>query len=577
MKTNGSTDAEKIKSLLASVPKAKDFKNDSKIQEKTCLEFAKKINDEHAGTIGIYADAPHKTCQEIMDVISSLNAGTYTEFLGVYGDVRAVIHNLRVVKDVIAKQAEFLAAEISKASPDAGENMDFKDQLASLRSLLDELDRQIGLLNNLFNGTLEPTAKTLAEIMAADVNSGHKSITKIDSQTVYNALHGPAMTAYQLELISEALKKVKMTMDEFKNAGELSLQRKAEEAMHGMSIEDSMPITEALKTLEKYHHLIGSKRMSGGDERFAKTATEKKYETREKVKKLLMSTFTGEIHNHFNKFIVALNAIADRIGKDVPLSDQLDGFRDSVARLRGNMFGYDKLFYAMISYYNDAMSLQKRTESLGNLRMVSQFLDSIIEMPLYASSKHYFVAAKQAITDILNTIDKYSTEVIVKFGKGEDSIEGGADVVTMQIFKTTKTIEDALMKFDYAYKNVQMYQNLATKSKELEQYSKKYAEMTATGIADILKFEQKKYNAMVKRIDESFDVNKDNTDQHIPKDDNVKEKKAAKDFLNSQWKAKQNFYATLEAVDEYMRVFTDTLVTNLQILNCFVYNLKILN
>ena len=40
------------------------------------------------------------------------------------------------------------------------------------------------------------------------------------------------------------------------------------------------------------------------------------------------------------------------------------------------------------------------------------------------------------------------------------------------------------------------------------------------------------------------------------------EREAATQFLDAQWEARKKFWATVEAIDTYMRVFTDGLVKN---------------
>jgi hypothetical protein len=197
-----------------------------------------------------------------------------------------------------------------------------------------------------------------------------------------------------------------------------------------------------------------------------------------------------------------------KVGEEIPLSDQLDGLRHVMQRINESLVRNKNIYYALIGYYNDAMSKSKKDTLLGELRMISSFIDTILEMPMYKASAQYFTAIQGHIKSMIDLIERYSEEIAAKFGRGEepayagayddavfggDEITGGVDgasdsleVEPKIVYKPTKSIGDAIRQFDYKYKVAQIRLNMSRAAKEVSHYSEKYEKIVANSIADIL-------------------------------------------------------------------------------------------
>lgn len=158
---------------------------------------------------------------------------------------------------------------------------------------------------------------------------------------------------------------------------------------------------------------------------------------------------------------------------------------------------------------------------------------------------------------------------------GPGAVTGAADELAPKEpvikFKTSRNILDSVRKFDYYYRVAQIKSNLDHTAKEIDHYAGegRYDKMTASAIAQVLRDEKLKYenfreslNKLRKEQVEAIvrDCNGDDRLKNVA--EVMKEKEAAVAFLDAQWEAKKKFWATVEAVDMYMRIFTDGLVKN---------------
>jgi hypothetical protein len=631
LKISGDTPQAKIKSLLEQIPSGDKFKQSPETHRKTCLAIAEAINRIHGNTIINKTMPADVICQQVAEVVSSLGAGMHTEFLAVYNDVRKVLKNLHILKDALKDDHKAIVERV-KSSDDAL----LPDQLTTLNDLhgilTDEIDRQISMLQNLLNITLFPTEKDLAGLIKSKKDL-HGYIEKIDvkvgserfGKVISDILKGLGLTANFALLIERALKTVGITLDEYaKGSSTQKLREKITQNLMGKNLTEAqlheyLEAADLLyrnfyrnqdiaKTLEVAHEksgkfesmYTGSDEYLGGDDKYQRTVMDKRIADRKKLRGLIFNTFYKQLNDIFDRFVGSLDALSLKVGDEIPLSDQLDGLRHVMQRINESLVRNKNIYYALIGYYNDAMSKNKKDTLLGELKMVSSFIDTILELPMYKSSAQYFTAVQGNIKAMIDLIERFSDEIAAKFGRGEetdptakyegaydnpDAVFGGADLPSQLeeepkiVYRPTKSIHDAIRQFDYKYRVAQIRQNMNRASKELSHYSEKYEKVIANSIADILESDKKKYERLRKELSDmerfkaSAPAAAPNTHdlqgyevadaEGFKKAEEIKaQHDAALKFLDSQWEAKKKFWATIEAADSYMRVFTDALVKN---------------
>jgi hypothetical protein len=533
----GSSREEKIKSILSQIPSGDKIKKDPETHKKLCQALAKSINQAHNKVIITEDATPEIICRQVAEIISSLNSGTYTEFLEVSKDIKHIIHNLKSLKSMHSSIIKEIEAEITSLG-NTTDASPLHQKMDAYKTVMAETDRQLAMLNNLVNTTLSPTDEyvrdNLPKVPFAQLIN-HTSGT--NGYDISRTLTGLPISASVANRINAALKQVGATLADYKNKEYATFNREIAEKLlnSNFSTDEEHKFHEAMEVLRQHydnkHKIEGSFQGGDDDERFPPTDIEKHEKNRKRTKVLMMKTFNDQVAEAFKHFVESLSAISSRVGKDIPLSDQLNGFRDAIKRLSMDMFHKERLHYALVGYYTDAMSRQKKMEIIAKLKMCISYLDSVIEMPAYSQTKSYFMASKKHLEDILGIIDRYNQMVISKFGKGEDDDHHKEDNVPMKYekvgsgifdesdsekyimslkFKSTKHINDAVKQFDFNYKAVQIRKNMESGGKELSKYSQKYDEMTANAIKDILEKEGKTYQKLASDLAKSMEVAKDN-------------------------------------------------------------------
>lgn len=621
MKITGDSTQAKIKSMLDQMPTGDRFKQNEAVHKKTCMGIAESINKIYGNTVINKELPPEVICQQVAEIISSLNAGMHSEFLAVYNDVRKVLKNLHILKNALKDDHDAMMDKI-KASDDSL----LSQQVVSLndlhKMLTDEIDRQIQMLSNLLNVTLFPTEKDLATLIKHKKGL-HGYIEKIDvkvgsdkfGKVISDVLKGLGLTANFALLIERALKTVGITMDEYAKSNSVSkLREKITQNLMGKTLSEEQ-LHEYLQAAELlyrnfYRNVDIAKKLEGthstktgeyemdylgGDDNYPKSVMDKRIADRKKLRNLIFNAFYKQLNDLFDQFVGALDQLTMKVGTEIPLSDQLDGLRYVLQRIDDSLVRKKNIYYALIGYYNDAMSKSKKDTFLGDLRMISSYIDTILEMPLYKASSQHFINVQKYIKGMIDIIDKFSDEIAAKFGRGEDmecqylekkedeektgeyeftdAIYGGIDVMESlerepEIkYRPQKSIHDAIRQFDYKFRVSQIRRHMNATSKELAHYSEKYEKIIANSIADILERDKKVYEKIRKELDSdkfgdfsSFVVN--NAEGFGDKDAVGRQRDAALKFLDSQWEIKKKFWATIEAADTYMRVFTDALIKN---------------
>jgi hypothetical protein len=633
LKITGTTQGEKIKSMLSLLPSGDKLKSDDATQRRLCVGLADAINKSH-GTTVINTSLPAGViCQNVAEVISSLASGMHTEFLAVYNDVRRILKNLHVLKNAIADDHTAIMDKINKSSDSLLQSN--VTSLTDLHNMLtEEIDRQIQMLSNLLNISLVPAEKELAALIKSKKDI-HGYIDKIDvktgsqrfSKVIADILKGLGITANFALLIEKALKTVGMTVNEYANSESVQkLREKVASGIMGKTMDDSalheyleaaellyknfyrsQDIAKTIETKTGQGEMMSAydDQYTGGDDVYRKTVMDKRIADREKVRNLIFNTFYRQINALFDSFVGSLDVLTMKVGSEIPLSEQLNSFRHVLQRIDEGLVRNKNIYYALIGYYNDAMSRSKKEALIAELKMVSSYIDTLVEMPLYGASKHYFTAVQGHIRALLDIIDKFSDEIAAKFGRGDsddcpyleekgrpgdniahddeapvrgavrgaydfpDAVFGGDGIAAKPhlTYKNAKTIHDAIRQFDYKYRVAQIHVNLGATSKELAHYGEKYEKIIANSIADVLNEDKKVYEKLRQHLTDK-DYFGDNsqyivsTAEGFEQDKFEKERAAAVKFLENQWEVKKKFWATIEAVDSYMKVFTDALVKN---------------
>ena len=586
-KVTGNTTEEKIKSLIAIVPQGNQLASGDEKHKMACDRLAGAINRIHGSEI-IAPGKPEVVCKQVVEVLSSLASGMHSEFLAVYRDVRTILKNLHALKDAM-KETHDHAIEAAESNGEVSVKMRNMHELHNI--ITAEIDRQITMLTNLLNVKLMPADRDLGKLIA-DKKDLHGYIEKIDSKSgdnqfskvISDVLKGLGLTASFAHIINDALKTVGMTISEYTathSVRELRDKIVAGLMKQEMNEEQRRKYLDAADLLYKNLHRSEEIAKIGGAsdnlEDHHNTAIDERVKNRRRLRNMIFETFFRQLGDLFDRFISSLDAMTIKVGSVIPITDALITFRQYLQRLDVELIRSRGIYYSLIGYYNDALSKQKKDSVMADLRHLSEQL-AILEG---GEGKEYFAEVRAPLMSIIAMIDKFSDEVAGKFGRGEvrggDDDDDGSKLDSVEylpemkpVYRTTRTIHDAIRQFDYKCREASIKANLTESSKELSHYGEKYDGIVAESIADILRDAQVVYEKLRSQLDDKSIFGEDEklvdatTTGFKDKKAVTAEREAAIAFLDAQWESKKKFWATVEAVDKYMRHFTDGLTKNPQ-------------
>ena len=638
------TREEKLRKLLAAIPSGDKWKTSGDAHKRICAEIGRVINNTFGSAIINLELPPEVICQQVAEIISSFDVGMHSEFLSVYNDVRRALRNLSVLETTLDEAHRQLMDKI-RSSDDTSLVNETANLSGVHDIILKEIRRQIAMLNGLLNANLTPADATLAGLLNSKKDL-HGFIEKIDTkhgvkkfgEVITAIIRGMGLTANYAVIVDNALKTVGLTIDEYASATDFRKLRErltqhlAEKKLPDDKLHDYLEAAELLyrnfyrakeiagvmKT-GKHEGIMrvgrsgaydgmgefsgahvdsfdgasyddmddnvqGAGEISGGssDGVYPSTTLDKRIKDRQKLRNLIFHAFWNRLNDIFGEMVGALDVLSRKIGSEVPLSTELDGFRHIMQRINQDLIHHKGIYFALIGYYNDALSKSKKDEFMRDLRMISNYISSILEMEMYKSSSQYFRTVQDKIRAMIELIDSYSDQIAAKFGRGETaecpyvpektgsaqkSKRAGKEISFEPElkFKYRKSIIDAIRQFDYYYRVAQINHNLGRAGKEFEHYGEKYDKLVANSIADMLTRAKKQYESMHKHLAaQSIPATDTGVTGFGDKKEFDEQKGAALKMLDSQWEAKRKFWATVEAIDAYMRVFTNGIIKNPQ-------------
>lgn len=315
------------------------------------------------------------------------------------------------------------------------------------------------------------------------------------------------------------------------------------------------------------------------------TAADKQFRIRRIQRNEVLRYFNKQLSKHFEGMLLSLDILSQKVGGEIPISKQLDEFKDALDKFKDHLTRKG-IFMILAGYYNDAKSQEIRDKFVAELKLIATHASVIMEMADYQSSREYFAQVHKEVTGLIALIDGMKDKLAEKFGRGEeiteeisgaydlestDSYSGGTvasdekylqeldDIQTVR--KTTLNLLTAKDKFNANYAVGQMKENLKHSSSNFKSYLEAQGDLDAEAIG----YQINKATIMEKaKLDKLDEISK----QSPFSDDGADKKYYDKLILDTrkhikeQYGAIKNFFRTVEAVNEYMKHFTDSLLKN---------------
>lgn len=542
---------------------AADFNNSKGGQKKLCVAFAEAINLHYGSNIVPTDQSEQQMCTKIFEVMSTLMSGLHSEFMSVAGDSLRIMKNIHEVSRLLdasyKKQVEFIQASNDSSMKEM--SADVSNLYNTLRA---ELDRQIAMLSNELNVSVGPTAKSLITLL--EENNEFESLVRDIKAAVGTTAFGDKLAyllsgvnnvAHSAEKVEKALKKLGMTVQEFKSAKNPSdLHAKVYKHITsgkptGKQLEEMLSAATVIYKYDYSHPDIvayiskhgkgeisggccGQCGMSGGcectggadedgeifggddeDDEDSKLPTywnkktlSKQIKQKDKFRKLLLQDFKKVLQNHYQSIVTAAHKISSEIGSSIPVTDDLEVFVAYFSTLE--TLDKTNLHVALSGYSKDVESKEVRAKFMDKYSMVSQSLEPLLKGP----SGQHFKAIQNAIDSMIKSIDDFADKIIgaiteihvdnptdirralkettnKMFGAGESDNNTSSFVA----FERVKNE----MKYFLSIANVKT--NLSKISDSISEYGEDYEQLIGEQSARIIDNIKKSYDQLIEAVE----------------------------------------------------------------------------
>lgn len=608
MKINVDADADIgtiAKALAAELPNPKrgeSIDGDAKAHTDVCKAVAKVLNDEF--TPGAKASEqlidtslpPADLCARVSEWAQSFTQGVHVEFMAVHASVSKALKALQVLDEVIRSLTTRVLAE-AESSAEPGEARSRLEQVAEvLRRAQAERMRQEMLLSNILHTQLSPANEVL-EIAMRDSDELGNMVAKLGlkpgtsdfADSVAAAISGTATAATAAAAVQKALKTAGIEVKAYLDNDLKAFNDYADSFIQSGKI-PAAKLTDVIEAISKVRQTFAnaaelaairahlresaasaeSVTLGGAPE---KTAVEKRVDKRKAEKKILISDFVQRIGRRYAELLSTVDAIAPELGKTIPLSSQTDVLRDAMKQLAAGAGSATRVEYALIGLYADASAREVKEKYLAGMRMVVRACEILQGLEAYSGASAILGRLKSAAEEIVKTIDFFTDVVRTKYGgdRGDDGAaidgddldasavsdytggaarrrhyKGGADDFGPEIARSGLDLSEAVNKFVYFYYVAHVRANLARSSSELEEYGAKYVDLLGDAVAARLFTLASERTRLLAQVEALAGVN-------------ATDKTKITAWIEDEFRVKNQFYRAMQALDLYMKAFTDAI------------------
>jgi len=574
------------------------FSSKAKDQEKICRIVGDALNDAFTPGARKPGDklidtslSAVEVCRQVGEIAHSYNTGLSNEFLAVRASVQNALRNVEILGTVMDDYYRQLLANVA----DRGDAK-LSRETEALREVYDraknERARQEEVLKNLLHVRLAPAADELEIALRSDseqnalvkklnLKPGTSEFGTVLAQTV----SGLGSIAANAQAVNKALKEVSESVRAYMDSPSFKeFESKLDAKIWDGSVgaDNLAKFLEAIDTLrrnfsrraalkpaiEKFGATLG-----GAGE--AKSEIQTKLEREKAERKLFVHKFATAMSRHYDELLAAVQAMAPELGGRIPLSAATDSLRDALIRLGDNRT--DRFELSLMGLFADAQAREVKESYVSALRLVSRACDNIIGLEMYRGSAEYFNQLKAAIDALENTIDRFSDIIVKKYGRGEDGeVRGGAchggcggalggadDDATLlpEIARSALNLKQSVNEFKYHYYVANVRRNLRQTSKELGSYGEKYTELLGDAAAmRLLQLDSELKLLTTESATVAGRITTTNRAALLLADE--KELTAAIAWVKDEYRVKARFYKAVQAIDLYMRAFTDGIASD---------------
>jgi len=568
------------------------FSADAKSQEKICNVIAGALNAQFTPSASKPSDkfidtslGPVGVCRAVSEWVHSFSSGVNTEFLAVHASVRNLLKRSEIYGEVTEKLYNDILQKVDEeGSSEVKRDIAAFDEIYRRARAANAREQET--LKNILHVTLAPAAKELELAMMDESESnalvkklGLKPGTSEFANSLAAAVSGLGTAASIAHRVHTALKAVGVSVNDYLTSSDYTAF--SDELTKKLYTKDDPK--EIVKFMEAQKVLLDSfagrdnpqfqdalKSAKGGaatDEIEEPSNVDKRVKKQRLERKLIIKNFVEKTVVDYDQILHALKELSDKVGgPGFPVNDRTDALREAIRRF-GDLHK-DRVELALIGFYNDAGSRERKESFIASARMLIRAVDDLQGLEAYRGVTNNLSQLKISLENLIKTVDFYSDLVQKKYGGDAESKEGGADgpldlsQYLPEVSRSGLSLAEATNTFVYKYYIAKVRRNLAQTSKELDSYGEDYTTILGDAVASRLKTigieKGKAFNVLT--------ANSKAAATAAVGTANVKAAKEAADaresFLKGVYNTKTKFYKALQAIDLYMKVFTQSIATD---------------
>lgn len=599
---------DKMLEVIPNDRNKKSFRANADEHAKTCKTIANAINNALPKPILNTDVAPELLCQQIAELVFSVRHEMNVELAGVSKSVQQILRNILVIKDLLQ--------DVNKPLVDMADQMAQNKEVTTTQKfsaakhadavnlLYAEMERQMSMLQNMLDQVITPVDRDLQKLMDDDLrtlimspdSAGTAGTTQF-SHTLAKVLRGVLFLGKTAHLLEETLKDIGMTMKEYNSDNGLAvLERKYEDSIKDLDSDEYGKLTQAYEYLknnfEKYRNISNDMVHGSGQDRDHKinnndlvdTPMKKSIDRSASIKRLLFKVFDRKMHEQVATIHRGLRGMLSKLGTDSVSTDE-----DSIMRLRNALMRLRPMtelknaYLVLIGYYNDALSRERRETYVSQLQDIASAAADVRAKSTSQEVNFNLKLVEDAVHSIIKLMETYAEKVKDKFGAGErkmegckcgedcdddcdcgchsaesaESVEGGAAEHVSEVYRGEHVnMGDIIKEFDYQFRAAKMQESLGKSKLDVETISSGYSDYRGKAIA-------KRIDDLTDDCNEALKAFKKDYDMVYKKNSTLKDEvKDMPVFIKNAYNARIGLWQVAEAMDEYMKLFTNDLIKN---------------
>ncbi len=577
---------EIVKQLVAQIPNPRSgrtFSSRAADHERVCKLVANALNAQFtpgaARPSDMFIDSslgPEAVCRAVGEWVHSFASGVNTEFLDTLASIRNIMHNVRLMDEVMTSAFEQIRARVDAGECGQESLRDFEVMSDLYSRAQKERTKQEELLNNILHLQLGPLELELETAMRDESERNHlvqkigiKPGTGEFADTLAMAISGLGTAASIAHRVNKALKTVGASVDDYLRASDETFLRDLDASLLDLKTDKNWAeVVSAMSTLRAAFSSRKDKRFaealrSGSGEKTGGATVDARVKRQQAERAALVADFSRRLAAAYEEFVLSLKALTPELGASIPIGPEADSLRDSVARLARRE---ERLELALIGYFGDAGAREKKEGFLQALKHISVACSALEASESHRAAVTKLARVRAAVEAAETVIDRFTDRTSKFFGGASEEAEfvGGADSDLLpHLAQSGASLAEAASEFIYFYYIAKVRENFARAAKELPSYGAKYEDLLGDAIAGKIQGLHKAKEDAIKYLDDPANhaggAPLAEAFTHHGGDAWLK---AAKEWVEKEFEVKMGFYRALEAVDLYLKAFTAGIVSD---------------